>query len=480
MENKKRNVLFICSDQHNKHITGCYGNEHVLTPNIDRLADQGVCFDNAYSSNPICVPARAGMATGCYSFQTRTWDNASPYTGQAQSFGSQLEKHGIPVTTIGKLHYRNAEDDTGFKDQRIPLHIRDGVGDLFGTIREYGIVKHVMRQEIPKAHAGDSSYVAYDRKITEVAVNYLEEKQEDSDPWCLYVGYTFPHLPFICPEETWNLYDEDRLPMPHHYKKEEWMEHESCRDIRDFFGLQEEYEEQDVKRAVHAYYGMCTFLDNQIGELLKCMKETGLLENTYIIYSSDHGEMLGNHGLWFKNNMLEDSAGIPMILCGPDIPKGRRREENVSLIDIYPTILDMFRVTPEPDGFKRDGISLYRLARGEEAPDRAVFSEFHASASYTDGFMVRYRDYKYIYYVGYPPQLFNIKEDPQESADLALNPEYREIKQLMDKKLREIGDPEAIHEACKRDQEQRLTEHGGREEIKKNFVPIIFSPPPEV
>lgn len=480
MDYKKKNVLFICSDQHNKNITGCYGNTAVITPNMDALAEQGMRFTNAYSPNPICVPARACMASGCYSFQMGTWDNASPYTGQASSFGRQLEQNGIPVTTIGKLHYRNAQDPTGFPDQRIPLHVRDGIGDLFGTLREYGIVKPVMRQEIPNAHPGDSSYVHYDKKITEEAVSYLKEKQNGEDPWCLYVGYTFPHLPFTCPQETWDLYDEEELPMPHRYKKEDWNRHRSCSDIRDFFGLQEEYDERDIKKAVHAYYGMCTFLDLQIGVLLQTLRETGLDRDTYIIYTSDHGEMLGDHGLWFKNNMLEESSSIPMILTGPGIPKGQINRTNVSLIDIYPTMMDLFGIEPAHDGFRRDGISLLSLAKEGKEPDRAVFSEFHASASYTGGFMLRYGDYKYIYYVGYPPQLYHIKDDPHEDRDLAGRPEYQEIQAMMDRKLREIGDPEAIDNACRRDQEKRLEQYGGREEIKRSFVPIIFSPPPVI
>lgn len=230
MNTKKHNVLYICSDQHNRFMSGCYGNPHVITPAIDSLAARGVLFESAYSPNPICVPARACAATGCYSNEIHCWDNASPYTdrGQAMSYGHQLEKAGISVTTIGKLHYRCPEDDTGFTDQRLPLHVRDGVGDLFGTIREYGVVKPVMREQIPKAHAGDSSYIHYDTQITREAIACLDEKAASPEPWCLYVGYTFPHLPFISPEETWNMYQEEKLPMPYGYRKGERTEHESC------------------------------------------------------------------------------------------------------------------------------------------------------------------------------------------------------------------------------------------------------------
>lgn len=208
------------------------------------------------------------------------------------------------------------------------------------------------------------------------------------------------------------------------------------------------------------------------------MEKLGLDKDTYVIYTSDHGEMMGNHGLWFKNCMLEDSVGIPMILSGPDIPRGKVNKTHVSLVDLFPTILDMMGVVAEEDGRDRRGLSLYRLACSGETADRAVFFEFHASASYTGGFMVRYQDYKYIYYVGYLPQLFDLKTDPREMNDLAPDPSHAEVCAVMKRKLEEFGCSEEIDRVCRKDQEERLNRHGGKEHILKTFVPIIFSPPP--
>lgn len=351
--------------------------------------------------------------------------------------------------------------------------------DLFGTIREYGVVKPIMRQEIPKAHPGDSSYIHYDTQITKEALAFLEENREAEKPWCLYVGYTFPHLPFISPQETWNLYDEASLPMPFAYHRGERAEHESFRDIRDFLGLQEEYTGEEIRRAIHAYYGMCPFLDTQIGQLLGRLRDLGLDENTYVIYTSDHGEMMGNHGLWFKNCMLEDSSAIPLILSGLDIPRGTVNRTNISLVDIYPTVLDLMGVVPKNDGKDRQGISLYELCKSKEEKDRAVYSEFHTSASYTGGFMVRWRQYKYIDYVGYPPLLFDLDKDPLELHDHSTDPAYAGIGALLAEKLQACGGPREIDASCRADQAQRLERYGGKEYILHNFQPIIFSPPPQ-
>lgn len=266
--------------------------------------------------------------------------------------------------------------------------------------------------------------------------------------------------------------------MPYAYKTGERTEHPSARDIRDFFGLQEDYADEDIRKAIRAYYGMCSFLDVQMGLLLGKLRELGMEENTYVIYTSDHGEMMGNHGLWFKNCMLEDSVGIPMIIAGPGIPKGQVNHTNVSLVDIYPTILDMAEVSGKEDGHIRHGISLLSLAKTGEEPERAVHSEFHASACYTGGFMVRYQNYKYIYYVGYEPQLFDLKQDPQELHDLIHDSAYAQVAAMMEQKLREMGDPEEINRICREDQARRLDLYGGKDQIKNNFKPIIFSPPP--
>ena len=479
MDRSGPNLLFICSDQHNRSMCGCYGNPYVITPAIDSIAAGGTRFENAYSPNPICVPARASLATGCLSHQLRCWDNASPYVGpeQALSFGHQLERAGVPVTTIGKLHFRSAVDDTGFYDQRLPLHVRDGVGDLFGTIRERGVTKPIMRGQIPAAHPGESSYSKYDRDITRLALEYLDSKTQSAGPWCLYVGYTFPHLPFTCPQEAWDMYDEAHLPPPFASSQELWPQHPSLKDIREFFGLQEPFKDSEVMGAVHAYYGMCSFLDAQVRQLLEKLRETGLSRNTYIIYTSDHGEMMGNLGLWFKNCLLEDSVAVPLIVSGPDIPQGVNRT-NVSLTDIYPTILHMFNVQPVQDGNARSGVSLLELSQKRQDMERTVFSEFHASASYTGGFMVRQGNIKYIRYLGYKPQLFDLSWDPHELHDLAGRPEYSGLLEKMEERLRQFCDPEAVESECRKDQAARLSSYGGKEHILTDFEPIIFSPPP--
>ncbi len=476
---KRTNFLFLCSDQHCKFEVGCYGNEVIKTPNIDKLAAEGTVFTAAYSNNPICVPARASIATGEYGHRIGCIDNVTPYTGQIPSFGHRLIAENIPVTTIGKLHYRNSADDTGFPDQRIPLHLRDGIGDVFGLMRDEPKARKREVGKFPlKAHVGTSSYLEYDARVTEEAIAYLDERKESEAPWACFVSYTLPHFPLVATPETYEMYEENEIPMPAAYKPGQWSMHPSCRDHREFYGVEQGYGEEVIRHARHVYYAMCTYMDIQIGRVLEKLRETGQYENTVILYTSDHGENGGNHGMWNKNNMLEVSAGIPMILSGPGLPEGKHCATPVSLIDIYPTILSSFGIEPDERERGLPGDSLIDAALASGTVDRDVFSEFHATGSVTGGFMLRHGDFKYIYYVGYPPQLFNVIEDPYELCDLIDDPTYSDLAAAMDARLRSVGDPEEVDAKAKALQESLLNAHGGREHVLAKFRPVVYSPAP--
>ena len=471
------NLLFILSDQHSKEKVGCYGNTHIKTPNIDRLAANGVRFANAYTNCPICVPARASLATGRYVHQLALWDNASPYSGEAPSWGHRLTDSGLKVTTIGKLHYRYPEDDTGFPDQRNPLHVRDGIGDLFGSIREIDALKPGLGKSVQEARAGDSSYIAFDRQVTREACDFLKkESSRDGDPWALQLGFVLPHFPFISPAEYWDLYDEESLPLPKQYERTERSEHPSCQDLRRYMGIEDELPPEVLRKAVHAYYGMCSFVDDQIGKVLQALAEAGLEDTTRVIYASDHGEMLGDHGLWYKNCMYEGAVGIPLLAAGPDLPKNEVVEVPVSLVDLYPTILDAVGVNLSAEDENLPGRSLLPLARGETTVNRVAFSEFHASGSLTGGFMLRRGQYKYVYYVGYPPQLFDLDSDPDELNDIAADRAHQALVAELDRELRQVVIPEEVDARAKADQTKLLAGYGGRQHIKESFKPVIFSP----
>ncbi len=476
---KPKNTLFIMSDQHTPHVVGCYGNPVVKTPNMDALAARGTRFAHAYTPTPICVPARASFATGRYAHTIGSWDNAKPYVGtEAPSWGHRLTSQGHSVTTVGKLHYRKVDDPSGFPDQRLPMHVLEGIGDLYGLLRGDMPVRPQGRQHVLEAGAGESEYIRYDRAIAQESARFLREEATDhARPWALFVSFVTPHFPLMAPEQYVNLYPLDSLPLPIQHTPEEWPRHPALEIHRRFQALDEPFDEKTIRNAIAAYYGMVTFLDEQIGIVLQALEESGMVGDTRIVYTSDHGEMLGEHGLWWKSSMYEGSVGVPMILAGPDVPTGKVVATNVSLVDCFPTIVDGVGAQLAPEDADLPGRSLWQLAR-EPDQARTVFSEYHTIFSHSAMYMVRNERYKYIRYVDHPPQLFDLWEDPDELRDLACDPQHEDLIQACEQELTAIVDPEAIDQQAKADQQRRVAAAGGTDTVLAGGVKIPYTPAP--
>jgi choline-sulfatase len=473
------NVLFVLSDQHSRRVTGCYGNPVVRTPNLDALAAQGTRFGSAYCQTPICVPARASLATGRYAHAIGSWDNATPYVGtEAASWGHRLIEKGHRVTTIGKLHYRKVGDPSGFPDQRIPLHVLDGVGDLYGLLREKMPVRPQSRHQVLEARAGEAEYIRYDRGTAQAAVRWLrEEAPAENRPWALMVSFATPHFPLVVPERYFNLYPPDSLPLPVQWRPEEWSRHPVLELKRRLEALDRPFDERTIRNAMAAYYGLVTFLDEQIGIVLQALREAGFAGNTRIIYTSDHGEMLGEHGCWWKSVMYESAVAVPLIVAGPDVPAGRLVGTNAMLVDVFPSIVEAVGAEFAAEDADLPGESLFRLAREADRP-RTAFSEYHAIFSPSGIFMIRNARYKYVHYVGHPPMLFDLSADPDETRDLAGDPNHADALAACERELRSIADPEAVDRRARADQQRRIQAAGGVEALLAQGVKIPYSPAP--
>jgi choline-sulfatase len=476
---KPTNVLFINSDQHSRRVLGCYGNPVVKTPNLDALAARGTLFRNAYCPTPICVPSRASLATGRYAHTIDSWDNATPYIGtEAPSWGHRLTSQGHKVTTIGKLHYRKVDDPSGFPDQRLPMHVLDGEGDLYGLLRG-DMPRRNQRRYVLEAGPGEFEYTRYDRAIAQDAVTWLREEAPDgSKPWALYVSFLHPHLPLTVPQQYFDLYPLDSLPLPVQWRAEEWPRHPALDTKRRLGTLDEPFDEGTLRNAMAAYYGMVSFLDEQVGLVLRALEESGLADDTRVIYTPDHGETLGEHGLWWKNSMFEGSAGVPMIVAGPNVPESKVSNTNVSLVDGFPSIVEAVGAEFAAEDGDLPGESLFRLARADDRP-RTIFSEYHASMSPSGIFMIRNERYKYVYYVGYRPQLFDLVADPDETRDLADDPAYADALASCERELRAICDPEDVDRRAKADQRRRIDAAGGSEAVIAAGLKVPYTPAPD-
>ncbi len=438
---KPANLLFILSDEHSRRVLGCYGHGMIRTPNLDRLAASGVRFSDAYCNSPICVPSRAALATGRHVHRIRFWDNAIPYDGSVPSWHHRLRDSGHEVTAIGKLHFRSADDDNGFTEEIMPLHVVDGIGDPMGWLRDPLPVRRAALRLAADAGRGNSSYQDYDDRITAAAVDWLKARAggREAKPWVLFVSLVL-------------------------YAPEERPDHPYVAAARECQIYDKGFDEVKLRRAIAAYFGLVSKIDHHVGELIDALAASGLADNTRVLYSSDHGDNLGVRGLWGKSNMYEEAAGVPMILAGPEVPEGAVCREPVSLVDCFPTIVAGAGLAPHPDDRDLPGSSLFEVARGAAAR-RTILSEYHATGAATGAFMIRKGPFKYVHYAGMPPQLFDLDADPQETRDLATDPGYRGLVAQCEAELRRVVDPDAADALAKADQGARIAAFGGREAI---------------
>mgnify|MGYP003576276758 CR=1 FL=1 len=466
MTTKPKNLLVIMSDEHSPKALGCYGSEIVATPHLDALAARGTRFAHAYCSSPVCIPARASFAVGKYIHQIGYWDNADAYDGAIPSWHHKLRERDHEVVSIGKLHFRKPDEDHGFSSEIIPMHIIEGKGDLMGLVRSELPVRKGAYKMAHFAGPGESQYTFYDREITARAQVWLRQaaQRESDKPWVLFVSLVAPHFPLTAPPEHYYRYYDQNLPMPKLYEKSERPTHPYLVDYARSFNYDDYFDRDAVKRAVAGYYGLCSFLDENIGKILGSLEDAGLADDTRVVYTSDHGDNMGTRGLWGKSTMFEETAAVPLIMAGDDIPRGKSIDTPVSHVDIYPFVLDAMG-NQEPavrEGFP--GTSLFALAQGE-VPDRNVLVEYHGMGSTTGAFMIRHGKYKYVHYIGYPAQLFDLEADPEELTDLAPNARHADALEECRARLYRMCDPDEVDRRAKQRQAELLAENGGKDAV---------------
>ncbi|MDE2456759.1 MAG: sulfatase-like hydrolase/transferase, partial [Burkholderiales bacterium] len=340
------NLLIILSDEHNIAAMGCAGHPDVLTPNLDAMAARGTRFANASCASPICVPARAALATGRNVHETGYWDNVDAYDGRTPSWHHALRSAGHEVVSIGKLHYRGWDgDDYGFSESLLPMHIHAGRGEVKMLLRNppasVGDGSNLLRS----ARAGESDYTRYDERITDRAIEWIAEhgkREAGAKPWVLMVSLVAPHFPLTVPQRFFDLYRDKKLRMPKGYAfGVDEDAHPFVRQYARESGYNLHFESQaDVQRALCGYYGLVSCLDDKVGRLLEALADAGLEQSTRVMYLSDHGDNAGARGLWGKSTMYAESVGVPLILQGPEVARGRVEQACVSHIDVYDTVLD--------------------------------------------------------------------------------------------------------------------------------------------
>lgn len=433
------------SDEHNFRVSSVYGHQRVETPHMDRLANDGVVYDAAYAPSPLCAPCRSSVMSGLPVHQTQVYNNCCVMQFDYPSYGASLGEQGIYSVYAGKTDVYNRAETLGFTelleagDRKIPADINFTRQPL--SIREDG----VSRADQFGVH--ESAFIK-DIHIVDLSVDWLSTRAPHLDgPWTLTVNITAPHFPHWVTPELWEKY-RDGGDLPPYGNDVESANHPYAQDLRRHFQTDEISDDQ-IRGLRRGYLGCVDFADSQLGRLLDALDANGLRDDTVVIYTSDHGEMLGKFGKWWKSSMYEDSVRVPLIVSGSRFAAGTRVKTPVSLLDVQATL---FRTTGarRPGGWW--GSPLQAIA-GDD-PERVAFSEYHGHGTRSGTFMIRKGDWKLLYHDAAPHQLFDVVTDPEELVN-----RYEQepaIARDLESELRKLCSPETeIQRALAFEGEQR-------------------------
>lgn len=474
-----KNLVFFLTDNHSRAFVGAAGHPVVKTPALDRIAERGVLFENAYCASPLCCPSRAVLATGRYPHQTGYWDNALAYDGKVPGWQHRVRDQGCTTAAIGKLHYRSPEDDNGFCEEIATMHIVEAKGSLISLLRatQDGVPRRRSHKAIYEdSVVGEADYQSYDREVTSDTLQWLRDHRDDEQPWALLVSYASPHPPFKVPQRFWDMYPLDTMPMPVQWRKEERPRHPALAYLAWMNSIEEEFDETFMRRVIAGYCGLITHVDEQVGIVLDMLDALGLTDSTRILYTSDHGEAAGHHGILGKANHYEHSVGVPLLMAGPDIPTGKVVQQCSSHVDLFPTIVDAMGVELTDTDADLPGRSLWPAIGGDEWP-ASVFAEYHALGNRNSGFAYREGHHKLIYHVDMPNQFFDLASDPLEEHDLLAGGAAHPAAKALERKLREIVDPEEVDTRSKADQFAHMERFGGPEAVRRAGI-FSMSPVP--
>lgn len=457
-DRQRPHLLYIHSDQHNPFVTGCYGDDLVHTPHLDRLAASGAVFDNAYCCSPICVPSRMAMLTGQHPHQTRVWTNRHILDSGIPTVAHALGVAGYRPVLVGRMHARGPDQLHGYAQRMLGDHLPNHLG---GTPLDMGVLTGTetpVRKTLTTAGPGKVAYQLLDEYRTAAAVDYLNQlgvrKRADGEvpPFSLHVGFMLPHPPYVPRREAYDFY-RDKIGLPDNPQPFADVQHPYLRLWRQHTGTETVSEEEALNTRA-AYWALVSQIDTMVGQILAALARNDLADNTLILYISDHGDMQGEHGLWWKHVFYEESVRVPLIMAWPGvIPAGQRCDRVVSALDVTATMLDAVDAPALPNA---SGRSLLGLVTGpaddrrEAAADWAdlAFSEYcedqYSPAGGCYHRMIRQDEWKLIYYHGYEPQLFNLATDPGEQVDLAQDPAHQDVRRALTERVLADWDADAI------------------------------------
>ncbi len=462
MGQKHPNILFLMADQMAGPALPCYGHPVVRAPHLMRLAQTGVVFENAYCNSPLCAPSRFSLMSGQLPSRIGAYDNASEFAASVPTLAHYLRALGYHTCLAGKMHFVGPDQLHGFEERlTTDIYPSDfGWTPDWEKPAERASWHHNMLSVVQAGVCEVTNQLDFDEEVAFRAVRKLYDlaREADERPFFLLVSFTHPHDPYAVPREYWDRYDPEDIapptvgPLPY-----EQLDPHSQRVWRmcamDEYALTAER----VRDARHAYYGAISYVDDKIGQILRALDATGRRDDTLVLFISDHGDMLGERGLWYKMTFFEWSARVPMIFHAPGSFTPRRVAQNVSLVDLLPTLVDWAGDGHGMDWADHvDGHSLGPLLSGEASgwPDTAL-GEYLGEGAAAPVLMIRRGRYKYVYGEPDPDQLYDLEADPHELNNLARLPDHETLRQSFHAEAQERWDPPALRRAVIASQRRR-------------------------
>lgn len=458
---RRPNVLVIMADEHNASVLGCYGDKIIRTPNLDSLASQGFRFTAAYTNSPLCVPARLAFTSGKYISRVGAWNNSCWLpSDDYPSIARLMNSAGYESLLCGKMHYdttrRYGFKEIGFESNQ---NFKTGRGSRRNP--DDLTPKPGYSKRFDQFGVGEGSIIRHDKKVTEGTVQFLSGRKKTDKPFFMIAGYIAPHFPLVVPEQYVAPY-RGKVPMPKLLARTTETLPLNYKHLQIGFDV-ESVPEDVVRSSRELYYGLTQWLDEEVGKVLTALKQSEVGEDTVVIYTADHGEDLGEHGMWFKNCMFDHGARVPLIISWPKRWKGgEAREGACSLVDVVQTIADLGG-TKAPADWNGASMIAWMNDANTKWRDIAV-SEYYAHHIASGFAMIRSGNFKYVYHTPaddkHPAEreLYDLKSDPDELHNLASDPQQKDrIARMHEMLVKEVGeDPDKTELRC-------------REEISKGY-----------
>ena len=454
MPGSRPNILLFMVDQLTAQVLRPYGGNVCKTPNLDALAGRAALFENAYCNYPLCAPSRFSMMSGRLPSRIGAYDNGAEFAASTPTFAHYLRRLGYYTCISGKMHFVGPDQLHGF-EERLTTEIYPadfswtptaGYADIeTDDERRYAAGTSTVESVLDSAPMARTMQIDYDEDVVHHAVRefFVRARSEDKRPFLMTVSLTQPHDPYVTTQEYWDRYDDAEIDPPRvpHIPLEQRDPH--SRSLHVHYGQDRiEISEAAYRRARRGYYGMISHVDALFGRLMAALGEAGFAENTVIVVTSDHGDMLGERGMWFKKTLYEPAIRVPLVIARP----GRRAQRitaPVSLVDLFPTLLDLADAPEDAVSTPLDGHSLMPLFESDTGA-REVFVEHIDGGTAAPRVMVRSGSLKLVVSPAYPTLLFDLAADPDERNNLAGLPEVAETQARLQAQAEETWDLTAL------------------------------------